>query len=78
MLKRLIAAAIGCSVAGTATAYDLNFGGTDYGTFTARLRAMTILAAENNGWDPNSGNSYSLMGQYQSPVWSGFKFTAAA
>ncbi|MGD2020690.1 MAG: hypothetical protein PVJ47_06530, partial [Thiohalocapsa sp.] len=78
MLKRLIVAAIGCSVAGSAAAYDLNFGGTDYGTFTARLRAMTILAAENNGWDPSTGSSYSLMGKYQSPAWNGFKFTTAA
>jgi hypothetical protein len=78
MLKRLIVAAIGCSVAGAATAYDLKFGGTDYGTFTSRLLAMTILTSKDNGWDPSSGNSYSLMGKYQSPGWRGFKFTTAA
>lgn len=78
MLKRLIVAAIGCSAAGAAAAYDLNFGGTDYGTFNARLLAMSILTAKDNGWDPSSGNSYSLMGKYTSPKWQGFKFTTAA
>lgn len=78
MLKRLMVAAIGCSAAGAAAAYDLDFGGTDYGTFTTRLLAMTILTAKDNGWDPNSGSSYSLMGKYQSPDWNGFKLTTAA
>lgn len=78
MLNKMIIAVAGLGVASGAAAYDLKFGGTDYGTFTGRVLAMTILAAEDNGWDPNSGNSYSVMGKYQSPLWNGFRFTTAA
>jgi hypothetical protein len=78
MLKRLIIAGIGCAAAGAAAAYDLNFRGTDYGTFAARLLAMTIVSARENGWGPTSGNSYSVMGKYRSPGWRGFKLTTAA
>lgn len=78
MMKRVISLVIGCAVAGGAGAYDLKFNGTDYGTFTARLRAMSVLTANDNGWDPSSGNGYSLMGRYQSPTWGGLRFTTAA
>ncbi|MGB5733592.1 MAG: OprD family outer membrane porin [Thiohalocapsa sp.] len=78
MLKKVIVAIVGLGAASGAAGYDLNFGGTDYGTFTGRIMAMTILTAKDNGWDPNTGNSYSVMGQYQSPVWNGFRFTTAA
>jgi hypothetical protein len=61
-----------------AGAYDLTFQGTNYGTLNARLRAMSILTAKDNGWDPSSGNSYSLKAGYKSPSWNGFRFNAAA
>ncbi|MCF7984947.1 MAG: hypothetical protein K9L70_11130, partial [Thiohalocapsa sp.] len=78
MLRKLFIAGVGLTAAGSAVALDLNYAGTDYGTFIGRVRAMSILAAEENGWDPSSGNSYSLMGRYISPTWNGFSFAAAA
>lgn len=67
-----------CLGSGALGAYELKFKGTDYGTFKGRILAQSILTANDNGWDPNSGNAYSIMGKYISPAWNGFKFTAAA
>lgn len=81
MLRQFGIAAIGLSVGLSSTglgAYELKFQGNDYGELTARIRALTILSAKDNGWDPSSGNSYSVMGAYKSPAWNGFRFNAAA
>jgi hypothetical protein len=79
MLRQIGVAAIGLSaaVAGSgASAYDLKFQGNDYGTLDGRIRAMSILTAKDNGWDPSSGNAYSVMAGYKSPKWNGFGFNA--
>ena len=73
----LIGIAATASAAG-AGAYDLKLGGTDYGTLVGTIRAQTILSAKNNGYDPNSGNAYTVMAKYLSPTWNGFRFTTAA
>lgn len=78
MLRQLSAIAAAMAAASGAFAYDLNFGGTNYGTFQGRILAMTILTAEDNGWDPSTGTSYSLMGRYITPAWNGFQARAAA
>lgn len=59
-------------------AYELKFQGNDYGELSGRVRALSILSAKDNGWDPSSGNAYSAMAAYKSPAWNGFRFNAAA
>jgi len=81
MLRQFGLLAMGLSTAVASTsagAYELKFDGNDYGTLSARLRAMTILTAKDNGWDPSSGSSYSVMAGYRSPAWNGVRFNAAA
>ena len=78
MRRQALVAAIALGTAGSAAAYDLNFGGNDYGTFVGRVLAISILTAKDNGWDPSTGNSYSVMGKYLSPKWNGFQLTTAA
>jgi hypothetical protein len=78
-IPQLLIMAVASSLGtGAASAYDLNFGGTDYGRFKGRVFAQSILSAKDNGWDPSSGSAYSLMGKYLSPSWNGFQFAAAA
>ncbi|MBK1704437.1 hypothetical protein CKO40_07780 [Halochromatium glycolicum] len=75
----MLAMGLCTAVASTgAAAYDLSIQGNDYGTLNARLRAISILTAKDNGWDPSSGNAYSVMAGYKSPSWNGFRFNAAA
>jgi hypothetical protein len=78
MLERIVVAILGVCTASAASGYELKYGGTDYGTFIGRVRAMTILTSKDNGWDPSTGSSYSLMGKYLSPKWNGFQFATAA
>lgn len=78
MLKRLLVIAAGLASASNVCAYDLKFAGTDYGKLIGVAKAMTILSAEDNGWDPSTGTSYSVMGKYISPSFDGFRLTAAA
>ncbi len=77
MLRQCGIIALGLASTG-ASAYELKFQGNDYGELTTRIRAMTILSAKDNGWDPSSGNSYSVMGAYKSPAWNGFRFNTTA
>lgn len=72
-----VALSVGLGSAG-AGAYELKFQGNDYGELKGRIRAMSILTAKDNGWDPSSGNSYSVMAAYKSPAWNGVRFNAAA
>ncbi len=80
MRRQIRIVTVGLSVGLGATgvgAYELRLQGNDYGELTGRIRAMSILSAANNGWDPSSGESYSVMAGYKSPVWNGFRFNAA-
>lgn len=81
MLRTIGVAAMGLSVglgSAGASAYELKLQGNDYGVLKGRIRAMSILTAKDNGWDPSSGNSYSIMAGYKSPSWNGVRFNAAA
>ncbi|MBK1618991.1 hypothetical protein CKO42_11225 [Lamprobacter modestohalophilus] len=81
MLRQIGIAAMGLSVglgSAGAGAYELKFQGNDYGELKGRIRAMSILTAKDNGWDPSSGNAYSAMLSYKSPSWNGFNFNTAA
>ena len=38
------------------------------------IKAMTILAGDDNGYDPNDGTSYLLTLKYLTPAWNNLKF----
>ncbi|MBK5931787.1 OprD family outer membrane porin [Halochromatium salexigens] len=61
-----------------AGAYELKFQDHDYGELKGRIRAISILSARDNGWDPSSGHGYAVTAGYKSPAWNGFRFNAAA
>lgn len=65
------------SVSMSTQAIDLNYGGTDYGKLIGAVKAMHILDAKNNGYDPNDGTSYLLKLKYLTPRFSGFQLGLA-
>lgn len=62
-----------CLITGPALAIDLNKDGKDRGKLNFSLKGMTILGAEDNGYDPNDGTSYLLKLKYQTPAWNNIK-----
>lgn len=70
--------AAGLASATNICAYDLDIAGKDYGKLIGVAKVMSILSAKDNGWDPSTGNSYSVMGKYVSPAFGGFRVTGAA
>lgn len=62
-----------CFITNSAFALDLNKDGKDRGKLNFSVKAMTILGAEDNGYDPNDGTSYLLKLKYQTPTWNNLK-----
>lgn len=62
-----------CLVSAPVFAIDLNKDGKDRGKLNLSVKAMTILGAEDNGYDPNDGTSYLLKLKYQTPSWNNLK-----
>ncbi|MCB1737259.1 MAG: OprD family outer membrane porin [Gammaproteobacteria bacterium] len=69
MLTIAITAAICCS---GANAYDLKWAETSLGTLNGGVKAMHVLSAEDNGYDPSNGTAYLLKLKYSTPDANGF------
>lgn len=59
-----------CFISEPIWAIDLNKDGKNLGKVDLSVKAMTILDAEDNGYDPNDGTSYLLTLKYQTPLWN--------
>lgn len=56
-----------------AWAADLQKDGKDMGKVELSIKAMSILDAEDNGYDPNDGTSYLLKLKYETASWNKLK-----
>jgi hypothetical protein len=44
--------------------------GKDYGKIDAELKAMSVLGAKSNGYDPKTGTAYLVKLKYSTPYWN--------
>ncbi|MEA3278972.1 MAG: hypothetical protein U9Q81_27500 [Pseudomonadota bacterium] len=78
MKKQLLILAAAMATATSASALDLKYRGVDYGTLEGQIKAMGILTAKDNGYDPNSGWAYMLKAKYITPSFGGLQAGAGA
>lgn len=62
-----------CLMSTPVWAADLQKDGKDMGTVDLSIKAMTILDANDNGYDPNDGTSYLLKLKYETADWNKLK-----
>ncbi|MCG7983133.1 OprD family outer membrane porin [Candidatus Thiodiazotropha endoloripes] len=57
----------------SAMAVSISSDGKDLGNLDVLIKGMSILYAEDNGYDPNNGTSYLLKLKYESQAWNNLK-----
>ena len=67
-----------CLVSKAVWAEDPSKDGKDLGKVDLSVKSMTILDAEDNGYDPNDGTSYLLKLKYQTPAWNNLRLGVGA
>lgn len=72
-LKMIIPVMAFCLTAAPGWSMDLKYGETDYGDLQLFAKAMHILDAADNGYDPSDGTGYLLKAKYLSPSFSDFQ-----
>lgn len=55
---------------------ELKSEGNDYGNIDFLAKAMAVVTAKDNGYDPNDGKSYLLKAKYTTPDFNGLKGAA--
>lgn len=74
VLKRTcLATALAIALPSSVLAYDLEFNGTNFGTFNATLKAHHVVDSEDNGFDPSDGTAYMVALKYATPDFDGIK-----
>ncbi len=75
-MKKLVAraiipaAAVLTLISQPAWSMGLKSDGKDFGNLNLYVKAMSILSAEDNGYDPDDGTSYLLKLKYETPSWN--------
>ncbi|MCU7852578.1 MAG: OprD family outer membrane porin [Candidatus Thiodiazotropha sp. (ex Monitilora ramsayi)] len=54
-------------------AVSITSDGKDLGNLDVMIKAMSILSAKDNGYDPNNGTSYLLKLKYESQAWNNLR-----
>lgn len=72
-LKMIFSATALCLATTPGWALDLKSGDTDYGDLELFVKAMSVLDAEDNGYDPSEGTAYLLKAKYLSPQFNNFQ-----
>ncbi|MCU7796530.1 MAG: OprD family outer membrane porin [Candidatus Thiodiazotropha sp. (ex Myrtea spinifera)] len=57
----------------SAMAVSITSDGKDLGNLDVMIKAMSILSAKDNGYDPNNGTSYLLKLKYESQAWNNLR-----
>jgi len=73
-MRNYIAGIIGlCLISAPVLAADQQKKDKDTGKVDLSIKAMSILAAEDNGYDPNSGSAYVMKLKYETASWNKVK-----
>ncbi|MCU7944698.1 MAG: OprD family outer membrane porin [Candidatus Thiodiazotropha sp. (ex Cardiolucina cf. quadrata)] len=59
--------------ANSTMAVNITAEGQEIGNLDIQIKAMSILSAKDNGYDPNNGTSYLLKLKYESQAWNRLK-----
>jgi hypothetical protein len=71
-LKLAAAAAMMVLASQQLFAVELNSGEKDLGKVDVQLKAIHVLDARNNGYDPRTGTAYLVKLKYETPSWKNF------